>query len=118
MEYTAFKDYPIQILGIDATYDDELTAIEDVVLSEMEYTGDVSDLETILPYFVYCAFVESRISDVTAQTGEQQRTAEFTIPSFNALVRAWNLGVKKLATICTDNGKTVAERYTSNISLW
>ena len=118
MEYTAFENYPIQLLGIDATYNSELTAIEQVVISEIAYTGDASDIAAILPYFVYCAFVESRLSDVTGQSGEQQRTAEFTVPSFNSLVRVWNMAVKNLNAICTEKGNTASDEYTSPISLW
>jgi hypothetical protein len=118
MEYTAFEKYPLQILGIDNSYNDELTAIEGVVVSEIAYTGDASDIASVLPYFVYCAFVESRMSDTTAAAGEQQRTAEFTLPSFNALVRAWNMAVKALNVICAANEQTASDEYTSPISLW
>lgn len=117
MDYQAFENYPIQILGIDESYIGELTAIENNVISEIAYTGDVLDIVPVLPYFVFCAFIESRLSAVNGQVGEQKQIAEFSLPSFNALIKAWNVGASSLDAICTIKEQTANLEYTSPISL-
>jgi hypothetical protein len=113
MGYEQFNTYPIQILGIDETYNDELTAIENEVINEMGYSGNVTDLSNALPYFVYFKFCEYHSSQVSATNGESYQTQEYTTPSVVAQVRAWNIGVRLLASICETNGTTVNEIYTS-----
>jgi len=113
MTYADFTTYPINILGINESYNNELTAIEELVLSEIAYTGDVDDILTVIPYFVYFKFCENRASEVTANNGEQMSTAEFTFPSVFSQVRAWNLGAAKLLAICTEKGKTANVNYQS-----
>jgi hypothetical protein len=117
MDYTIFLNYPLQILGIDESYDSELTAIENFVIFDLEYSGAVEDLEEILPYFVFFHFCENRKSEVSAMTGEQSKVAEFTVPSVVTAISVWNIGVKKLNTLLLANEQTVNELYTSKISL-
>jgi hypothetical protein len=117
MEYTNFQIYPINVLGIDETYNDELNAIEQVVIDELDYTGDADDLELILPYFVFYKFCENKESDVTAQTGEMAKVAEFSVPSRNSMIRAWNVGVTKLNALCITNSQTVNAVYRCTIDL-
>lgn len=118
MDYTAFEKYPIQILGIDESYNDELTAIEEFIISDIAYTGEQSDIESILPYFVFHAFCVNRRSEVSAMTGEQSKVAEFTVPSSEAQTTAWNIGVKKLAAICLLNTKSVSYDYNFEYTLF
>lgn len=117
MDYTNFLNYPLQILGIDESYDSELNAIESLVIFDIEYSGEVMDLEEILPYFVFFHFCENRKSEVSAMTGEQSKVAEFTVPAVVTAVNVWNVGVKKLNTLLLANEQTVNVLYTSKISL-
>jgi hypothetical protein len=117
MDYTSFLNYPIQVIGIDESYNSELKHIEDLVIFDLEYTGDVADLDEILPYFVYFHFCENRRSEVSAMTGEQSKVSEFTVPSVANSISVWNIGVKKLNALILANSETVNELYTSPISL-
>lgn len=100
MDYTTFETYPLQIIGIDESYDSELTAIENFIVSDIAYTGVADDLVPILPYFVFHAFCVKRRSTVIAMTGEQSQLAEFTVPSYEAQKEVWNIGVNKLKALC------------------
>ena len=113
MDYSNFEKYPLQIIGINESYNDELTAIEEVVIDEIGYSGDVNDLENILPYFVFFKFCEDRASSVTAKTGEMSEVAEFSVPSVLSQVRAWNIGAKLLDDLCTENEVTADDNYRS-----
>lgn len=115
--YENFSAYPIQILGIDDTYNDELTAIETLVKEKIAYTGEVADIESVLPYFVFYKFCEDRLSEVTAKNGENITTSEFTMPSQNTMIRAFNLGVKKLCAICIEKAQTANIIYLDEISI-
>lgn len=117
MDYTNFQTYPLNVLGIDESYNEELTAIEQAVIDEIGYTGDVADLELILPYFVFYKFCESKESDVTAQTGEMAKVAEFSVPSSKSMIRAWNFGATKLDNLCVANSQTVNSVYRCTIDL-
>jgi len=116
MNYENFNTYPLQILGIDESYDDELKAIEEFVIDEISYTGDVNDLTLLLPYFVFCAFCEKKYSEVVASVGETATVKEFTIPANSAQIKVWNVGVKKLNDLCNENSTTANEKYLSKIS--
>ena len=118
MKYTEFETYPLTILGIDESYDAELTAIENFVKADIAYTGDMLDLVPILPYFVFHAFCESRRSEVSATNGEHTKVSEFTVPSYDSQKNAWNIGVKKLVALCILKGKTVNCDYLNEYSLF
>lgn len=118
MDYINFQKYPIQILGINESYNEELTAIEEFVISEIDYSGDANDLLPVLPYFVFYKFNEDKESDTTTK-GEMATVAEYSIRSFESQRRAWNIGAKMLKTLCTENSQTANEIYQSQISvLW
>lgn len=118
MNYTNFKQYPIQILGINESYNDELKAIETLVIGEIEYSGEQADIAEILPYFVFFKFCESKFSEVTTK-GEMLQVAEFSVPSVLSQVRAWNIGAKKLDDLCTANETTASDNYRSQRNiLW
>jgi hypothetical protein len=114
--YENFEAYPLQIIGINDTYDDELTAIEAFVIDEIDYSGVAEDLDAVLPYFVFFLFCESRESVVFAEAGESQAVKEFTMPARNSQVRAWNIGAKKLAALCVEKTETASASYQSQIS--
>lgn len=118
MDYTLFEKYPIQILGIDETHNDKLNAIKEVVIDEIEYSGELSDIESVLPYFVFFKFCDDLESDVTANAGEQTKASEFSTFAYKSQISAWNQGVKKLQAICTERGTRVAGRYLSKISYY
>ena len=111
MEYTAFENYPLQILGINESYNSELTAIEDFIISDMQYSGVAYDIVSILPYFVYHAFCITRRSQVTALNGETAHVAESTLPSTDQQKDNWNIGVEKLYAICSLNATDVKKDY-------
>ena len=119
MDYTFFEKYPIQILGIDENYNSELTAIEEFVKSDIEYSGEIEDIESVLPYFVFYYFCEKRKSTVAANAGEQSQLAEFTVSSQIQQIDAWNIAIKKLDNICTEKQATSNPIYRSKRSrLW
>lgn len=113
MDYTSFETYPLQILGINDSYNDELTATEALVISEIDYSGNVDDLVSVLPYFVFFKFCENRFSAVDAMAGEQKKVSEFSAPSIETQVRVWNIGAKKLAELCALSGETANCIYQS-----
>lgn len=117
MNYQDFLKYPLQIVGINEDYDNALDAIEELVKSEIEYSGDIEDIESVLPYFVYFKFCENRESEVSATLGEHITVSETVGSSYAAMIRAWNLGVKKLNAICLEKTATANKYYTSKISL-
>lgn len=112
MDYTSFELYPLHILGIDESYNDELIAIETIAKSEIAYMGTASDIESVLPYFVFFMFCENRASEVHANAGEGTTIKEF-LPSALAQVRAWNLGAKMLNDICIEKVQTANDHYRS-----
>ncbi len=116
LTYDDFLTYPLHIVGIIASYDDELEAIEELVVSEIDYSGDAEDIADVVPYFVFYKFCEDKGSQVTT-SGETHQVAEFTLPSLRSQIRAWNIGAKKLLDICTENETTANENYQSQISM-
>lgn len=108
-----FKSYPIQIIGITAEYDDQLTAIEDFVRDEIAYTGTDTDIDPIIPYFVFYYFCTNKDSEVSASNGETHQVSEFTIPDDRAQVNAWNIGAKKLLALCAEKAKEANTNYQS-----
>jgi hypothetical protein len=118
MDYTYFQNYPLQILGIDESYNDELIDIEDFIKSDIAYSGDVLDLIPILPYFVFHNFCFARLSDVVAISGERASVAEFTIPSNEKLKSNWNIGVEKLTALCSLKTTTAKDDYLKEYSLF
>jgi len=116
MNYTLFTKYPLQIKGVNQSNNEELTAIETHVKSEIEYTGNGNDLEFILPYFVFFKFCEAKRTEVTATNGEQSLVSEFPLPSTDHQVRVWNMAVKKLADLCAEKNATANKYYLSKIN--
>ena len=116
MDYTSFEEYPIRILGIDESYNEELTAIETLVKNEIGYAGDAGDVASVLPYFVFFKFLEDK-ETITNTKGESYQVAEFSFPSAAQQIRAWNIGVKMLNDICTEKVKTANKYYLSKINL-
>ena len=117
MEHTTFNKYPIEIKGINQSYNEELTAIEMLVKSEIAYSGAPADIMPVLPYFVFFKFCENKRSEVTATNGEQSQLAEMTVPSVEAQIRVWNIAVEKLTTICTAKSATASKYYLSKINI-
>jgi len=116
MTYEDFKTYPLQISGINDSYNSELTAIEALVKSEIEYSGNDEEIKNVLPYFVFFKFCENKGSEVSATLGENVTVAETTQPTYEKMVRAWNIGAKMLNAICTEKGTTASKYYLSKIS--
>jgi len=118
MDYTYFQKSPIKLTGIDESYNDELTAIEDFIKSDIAYTGDVLDLIPILPYFVFHNFCDERRSEVVAISGERASVSEFTVPSFEKQKRGLNIGVEKLTALCLLKTTTAKKDYLGEYSLF
>jgi hypothetical protein len=112
MDFTAFQQYPLQIINVSEDDNLELAAIELVVLEEIAYSGDATALESILPYFVYFKFCEDRLTKVTLD-GESGSVNDQTKPSDLSMCRAWNKGAEKLAELCESNGATASLNYQS-----
>jgi hypothetical protein len=117
LTFNDFETYPIEIIGITAYYNARIAAIETFVLSDLEYSGESSDLSTILPYFVFWYFCQDATTTVFVETGENSQVKEFTQPEIFKQVQAWNLGVKRLQTLIDANEETVNEYYLSKRSL-
>lgn len=113
LTHNDFKTYPLQIVGISAEYDSQITAIEAFVREEIAYTGTASDIADVVSYFVFYHFCEDKASEVNAKTGETSQIAEFTVPSVLSQVTAWNLGASKLLAICNEKVKEANPIYTS-----
>ena len=112
MKYTEFETYPLTILGINESYNEELTAIENFIKTDIAYTGDMLDLVPILPYFVFYYFCESKESDVTVE-GESITSALLTAPSMQTQLKVWNMGAEMLRLKCIEKGQTANENYQS-----
>lgn len=117
MDYTRFENYPIRILNISEANNEELNFIEDQLISDIAYSGEVDDLELILPYFVYCAFIEERMSETTECAGEMAGVSDSSVHALLKYNRAWNIGAKMMAALIA-NGQTCTEKYYSQISLY
>ena len=115
MKYTEFETYPLTILGIDESYNEELSAIEGHISGEIAYKGDASDLVNILPYFVFYAFCESKESDITVK-GESITSTLLTVPSMLKQIKVWNIGAEMLRLKCIEKGQTANEKYQSQRS--
>lgn len=116
MDYTNFQTYPITVLGIDESYNDELTAIEQAVIDEIDYSGDADDLEALLPYFVFYKFCEDKETIVSTK-GEMAQVAEFSVPSQATMIRAWNVGAVKLNALCIEKSTVANAVYRCRIDL-
>lgn len=119
MDYSDFKSYPIQIVGIDSDYDDMLNEIKNFILADMNYSGDEADLDSVLPYFVFYNFCQEQQSTVVHSVGETSQTKEFSDISLTKQINAWNIGVAELTLICNEKGTTVdkTELYLSKRTL-
>ena len=118
MDYTTFESYPIEISGINESYNNEIAAIELFVTTEIAYTGDNDDLVELLPYFVFFRFCEARQSVVDARSGESKSVTEFTEKAQYKQIRAWNIGVEKLNSLCLLNTTTANCIYRTEIGLF
>ncbi len=114
MDYTAFLAEPIRILGIDESYNGDLTNLASIATLRMGYTGSADDVVSILPYFVFYLFCESKKSSVYAETGEQKQLAEFTVEDIYKAKDAWNLGVSMLQSLCRSKGTKASREYLTN----
>ena len=117
MNYTTFKEYPLQIIGITSEYNPKIAAIENFVIADMAYSGDIEDLSEILPYFVFWCFCKDAQTTVFVETGENAQVKEFSHPEIFKQIQAWNIGVIKLSALISSTGETVNEKYLSKISL-
>ena len=116
LTYTAFEKFPLQIVGIDADRNTKIAAIEEFVVADLAYSGTASDITSVLPYFIFWFFCQDRATTVSVETGENLQLKEFTEPAIEKQINAWNLGVEKLAAICTEKSTTVKSKYLSKIS--
>ena len=116
VDYTTFQNYPIEIKGINESYNDELNLINDEVVKELNYSGDEDDLSDLLPYFIFYKFCENRQTEVTV-SGESAQASELTYISDRSMVRAWNKGAKMLNDLCDANDKTADLIYLSERNL-
>lgn len=119
MDYSNFESYPIQIVGITSDYDDFIQEIADFILADMGYSGNASDLDSVLPYFVFYNFCQEQQSTVVAKTGESSQVKEFSNISLTKQINAWNIGVAKLTALCAEKSTTVGNEvvYLSNRTL-
>lgn len=119
LSYTDFYVYPTQILGIGNTWNAHISNIESFIIEDMEYNGESTDLtDDILVYFVFFALCEDWQSTVNALSGEQTQVKEFSEPGFAKMVKAWDIGVKKLTDVCDTNGTTVNEKYLTKLNFF
>ena len=117
MNYTTFTIFPLEIKGVTERSNDKITAFKNYVLEKISYSGNVSDLANILPYFVFFHFLEDLMTDVSVNTGETAiiRT-ESNFESIK-MVNAWNEGAKMLSELVEDNGESCNKNYTSKRSM-
>ena len=140
LTYQSFQTYPLQIEGIDSSFDSLISEIEAFVISDLAYSGDADDLTAILPYFVFWFFCQNCTSSANAMTGENSQVKELSEPVMFKQVNNWNTGVNMLRVLfgvtedllcdylssplhvrihelVLASGKTVNEKYLSKRSL-
>jgi hypothetical protein len=110
LNYLTFQTYPLDIAGIDSQYNAKITAIETFVKSDMGAVG-VTVTDAILSYFVYWFLCQDKVTDLTVQGGETMPILKDSQPEIIKQVRAWNLGVDKLRSICGVTDEIVNERW-------
>lgn len=111
LNYTAFQQFPLQIIGISSDYNAKITAIENFVVADLSYTGDAGDIEAILPYFVFWFFCQDEKSSVVVEVGENSQIKEFSFPEITKQVMAWDLAVEMLLVVCENNGTSAKAKY-------
>ena len=118
MNHETFTAYPLEIKGITSASDEKIQAIKDFVLEKISYSGDVADLETLLPYFVYFHFLEDLLTDTSVNTGETAIIREQSNRDTAKMIKVWNEGVSRLAALTADNGETYNQKYKSKIGIF
>ena len=113
MTYEQFTVYPLEIQGITAASDQKIEAIEKRVIEKIDYSGEISEIEELIPYLVYFHFLEDLLTDVSARTGETAITRDDSNFSTRKMVAAWNEGVYGIAAIAEDAGETYNTAYLS-----
>lgn len=106
--YTEFETYPLEITGITSEHNPRIAAIEAFVKDDMDYSGDESDLTAILPYFIYWFFLQDKVTDVTAQGGENLPIPKDWQTYILKQLQNWNTGVKKLQALFGINQNTLS----------
>lgn len=94
--YQSFLTYPLEITGITSEHNPRIAAIEEFILSDMEYSGEDSELTAILPYFIFWFFLQDKVTDATTQGGENLPILKDSQPDVLKQIANWNTGVKKL----------------------
>lgn len=117
LTFTGFKSFPLQIVGITEDYNAKINEIETFVVSDLAYSGEVGEVNAVLPYFVFWFFCQDAQTTVVVETGENAQVQEFSYPEIFKQVQNWNIGVEKLQAICDEKGTTVNEKYLSKRSL-
>lgn len=118
MTHETFTAYPLEIKGITSDSDEKITDIENFVLDKLEYSGDIADLASLLPYFVYFHFLEDLITDTSVNTGETAIIRTESNRDAFKMSKAWNEGVRMIKELTDDNGETYNDKYKSKISLF
>lgn len=114
--FDTFQKYPIIILGVKETDNQQLTDMEEQVINKIAYTGEQVDIQDVINFFVYCEFVKFRSSSTSVQNGERFYTVENTTETKRNWLYVWNLACDNLQRIATDAGETFNCEYASNYS--
>lgn len=118
MTHEAFTIYPLEIKGITSASDEKISAIRDFVIEKIAYSGNVSDLDAILPYFVYFHFLQDLITDTSVNTGETAIIRDESNRDAFKMSKAWNEGVDMMKELTANNRETYSDKYKSKISLF
>ena len=113
MTYENFTVYPLEIQGINEASNEKITAIENYVIEQLNYSGSTDDLSEILPYLVYFHFIEDLYSNSAVKTGETTTIRDESTPNTLKVIRAWNIAAEKLSALIADNGETCTTNYLS-----
>lgn len=118
MLYTIFTKYPLEIQGITEASENKIQAIFKDTKKQIDYSGDVADIEEPLKYFVFWHFCENILTNVSATTGETAVFRDESMPEVLQMMRAWNRGVDLLSEILEEKNETANSYYLSKINRW
>lgn len=101
-----FTTYPTKILGIDASSDADLQAMEATAIDMLDYSGSVDDIAEVLVLLVFILFCSANKSFVSVDNGENRSVDSAREPVTAQKNTAMFLAEKKLRAICEANGTT------------
>lgn len=118
MFYENFKNYPLKIHGITEASENHLLAIKEQFLKDLKYSGDVSEVEDVIPYFVFYLFLHDAETNASVGVGETRQKRDESTQDYQLAVNSWNLGVESLSKILEDKETSCNPHFISPIKFY